>query len=152
MELRRRGAAISDEAKRGSEIFFFTGRCASCHAGFNFSDGRFHNIGVGWDEASRTFKDEGRFAISHVERDRGAFKTPGLRDVSKHPPYMHDGSLATLRDVVEFYNRGGARSSNLSGRIRPIGLSPRDIDALVAFLETLSGEGYQDRPPTYFPR
>ena len=75
--------AMSEQAKRGSEIFFFSGRCAKCHAGFNFSDGRFHNLGVGWDPASRTFKDEGRFAVSHEPRDRGAFKTPGLRDVSQ---------------------------------------------------------------------
>lgn len=147
------GQAISAEAKRGSEIFFFTGRCATCHAGFNFSDGRFHNIGVGWDEATRTFKDEGRFAISHVERDRGAFKTPGLRDVSKHPPYMHDGSLATLREVVEFYNRAVVSTPNRSARvIGPNRLSDADLDALVAFLKTLDGEGYQDQAPRYFPR
>jgi cytochrome c peroxidase len=147
------GRAISDEAKRGSEIFFFTGRCATCHAGFNFSDGRFHNIGVGWDEATRTFKDEGRFAISHIERDRGAFKTPGLRDVSKHPPYMHDGSLATLRDVVEFYNRAVVSTPNRSARlVGPNRLSDADLDALVAFLKTLDGEGYQDQAPKYFPR
>lgn len=147
------GGAISDEAKRGSEIFFFTGRCATCHAGFNFSDGRFHNVGVGWDEATRTFKDEGRFAISHVERDRGAFKTPGLRDVSKHPPYMHDGSLATLREVVEFYNRAVVSTPNRSARvIGPNRLSDADLDALVAFLKTLDGEGYQDQAPRYFPR
>ena len=145
------GRAISDEAKRGSEIFLFSGNCATCHAGFNFSDGRFHRLGVGWDETSRTFKDDGRFAVSHDERDRGAFKTPGLREVSKHPPYMHDGSLATLRDVVEFYNRGG-NSSNRSARLRPLGLTPQDVDALVAFLKTLDGEGYQDRSPKYFPR
>jgi cytochrome c peroxidase len=145
------GRAISDEAKRGSELFFFNGNCATCHAGFNFSDGRFHRLGIGWDPATGTFKDVGRFAVSHVERDRGAFKTPGLREVSKHPPYMHDGSLATLRDVVEFYNRGGDHS-NRSGRIRPLGLTPQDVDALVAFLETLDGEGYQDQAPKYFPR
>jgi cytochrome c peroxidase len=145
------GRAISDEAKRGSELFFFNGNCASCHAGFNFSDGRFHRLGIGWDPAGRTFKDVGRFAVSHVERDRGAFKTPGLREVSKHPPYMQDGSLATLRDVVELYNRGGDHSKR-SGRIRPLGLTPQDVDALVAFLETLDGEGYQDQAPKYFPR
>jgi cytochrome c peroxidase len=144
--------AMSEEAKRGSEIFFFTGRCATCHAGFNFSDGRFHSLGIGWDATTQRFKDEGRFAISHEPRNRGAFKTPGLREVSKHAPYMHDGSLATLRDVVEFYNRGGASNSPKSGRIRPIGLNPRDIDALVAFLQSLDGEGYQDQPPKYFPR
>ena len=65
---------------------FFEGRCANCHAGFNFSDGRFHNIGIGWDEASRSFSDQGRFAVTAVERDRGAFKTPGIREVAKHEP------------------------------------------------------------------
>jgi cytochrome c peroxidase len=144
--------AMSAEAKRGSEIFSFSGGCATCHAGFNFSDGRFHNLGVGWDPATRSFRDEGRFAVSHNERDRGAFKTPGLREVSRHAPYMHDGSLATLRDVVEFYNRGGAPNPNLSGRIRPLRLTPPDIDALVAFLHALDGEGYQDRAPKLFPR
>ncbi len=146
------GRAMSEEAKRGSEIFFFTGRCATCHAGFNFSDGRFYSLGIGWDTATQRFKDEGRFAISHDPRDRGAFKTPGLREVSKHAPYMHDGSLATLRGVVEFYNRGGAPDAPKSGRIRPIGLNPRDIDALVAFLQSLEGEGYQDQSPKHFPR
>lgn len=146
------GAAMSEKAKRGSELFLFNARCAQCHAGFNFSDGRFHNLGVGWDPATRAFKDEGRFAISHDERDRGRFKTPALRDVARHAPYMHDGSLATLRDVVEFYNRGGAPNPHLSGRIRPLGLTPQDVDALVAFLDALNGEGYQDTAPRHFPR
>lgn len=148
--------AISEQAKRGSELFFFTARCATCHAGFNFSDGRFHNLGVGWDAATQTFKDEGRFAVSHVERDRGAFKTPGLREVSKHPPYMHDGSLATLRDVVVFYANATVTSRTIPNRsVRLIGpnrLTDADIDALVAFLKTLDGEGYQDQAPRYFPR
>lgn len=144
--------AVSEEAKRGSELFHFNARCATCHAGFNFSDGRFHRLGIGWDPATRTFKDVGRFAVSHEERDRGAFKTPGLREVSKHPPYMHDGSLATLRDVVEFYNRGGDSRAPKSGRFRPLDLTPQDVDALVAFLKTLDGEGYQDQTPRYFPR
>jgi cytochrome c peroxidase len=65
---------------------------------------------------------------------------------------MHDGSLTTLRDVVEFYNRGGVANPHLSGRIRPLGLAPQDVDALVAFLRALDGEGYQDRSPRFFPR
>jgi cytochrome c peroxidase len=144
--------AMSEQAQRGSEIFFFTGACATCHAGFNFSDGRFHNLGIGWDAASQRFKDEGRFAVSHDPRHRGAFKTPGLRDVSKHAPYMHDGSLTTLREVVEFYNRGGQRNPHQTRRMRPLGLTPPDIDALVAFLRSLDGEGYHDQAPKYFPR
>jgi cytochrome c peroxidase len=143
---------MSLEAQRGSELFFFNGNCASCHAGFNFSDGLFHNLGVGWDPTTQTFADVGRLAVSHDPRDLGAFKTPGLRDVDKHPPYMHDGSLATLRDVVEFYNRGGNRTPRTSGRLRPLRWSPQDVDDLVAFLRALNGEGYQDRPPRYFPQ
>lgn len=144
--------AMSAEAQRGSEIFFFRGRCASCHAGFNFSDGLFHNLGVGWNAQSSTFADVGRLAVSHEPSDLGRFKTPGLRDVEKHPPYMHDGSLATLRDVVEFYNRGGNANPGLSKRIVPLGLSSEDKDALVTFLRMLNGEGYEDRPPRHFPQ
>ena len=107
MAVRARSTGVSEDAKLGSDIFFFNGRCAMCHAGFNFSDGRFHNLGVGWNPATQTFADEGRAVVTHEPRDRGRFKTPGLREVSRHAPYMHDGSLATLRDVVEFYNRGG---------------------------------------------
>ena len=144
--------AVSRQAQRGSDIFFFNGRCGMCHAGLNFSDGRFHNLGIGWDATSQTFADEGRAMVTGNARDRGKFKTPGLRDVAKHPPYMHDGSLATLRDVVEFYNRGGIPNPTKSLRIAPLGLSPDDVDAVVAFLQTLDGEGYRDRPPRFFPR
>jgi len=148
----RDARAVSEEAQLGSDIFFFKGRCAMCHAGFNFSDGRFHNLGVGWDPETQTFEDEGRATVTSAARDRGAFKTPGLRDVSKHPPYMHDGSLATLRDVVEFYNRGGMPNPARSGRLGQLGLTAREVDAVVAFLLTLDGEGYHDRPPRFFPK
>ena len=144
---------MSAEAQRGSEIFFFSAGCATCHAGFNFSDGRFYNLGIGWDEATKSFRDEGRAAVPGVAGRRGAFKTPGLRDVAKRPPYMHDGSLPTLRDVVEFYNRGGVKNPFLSaGRIRPLRLSDADIDAVVSFLGALNGEGYDDQPPRLFPK
>lgn len=144
--------ALSASARRGSDIFFFTGRCAMCHAGFNFSDGRFYNLGIGWNATSGTFADEGRVLVSGEGRDRGAFKTPGLRDVSKRAPYMHDGSLATLRDVVEFYNRGGIDNPWRSRRLVPLGLTGDEVDSLVAFLEALDGEGYDARPPRHFPR
>jgi cytochrome c peroxidase len=143
--------ALSLEAQRGLDIFSFKGNCAACHAGFNFSDGTFWNLGIGWDEKTGTFADIGREAVTREPRDRGAFKTPGLREVDKHPPYMHDGSLATLRDVVEFYNRGGNRNPFQTRRLRPLGLSQADVDDVVAFLKTLNGEGYADRPPRRFP-
>lgn len=148
----RDAKAMSEQAKLGFDIFSFKGRCGVCHVGFNFSDGRFHNLGVGWNEKSQAFADVGRAAVSHLPRDRGAFKTPGLRDVSKHAPYMHDGSLATLRDVVEFYNRGGIANPTRSARLVPLKLTPEEIDAVVAFLHTLDGEGYQDSPPRHYPR
>jgi cytochrome c peroxidase len=146
------GRAMSPPAQQGSDIFFFKGRCGVCHAGFNFSDGLFHNLGVGWNAETKSFADEGRLAVSHAPGDRGRFKTPGLRDVAKHAPYMHDGSLATLREVVEFYNRGGNRNPWLSQRIVPLGLTTEEVDAVVAFLEALNGEGYQDRAPRHFPQ
>ena len=146
----RDGKAMSVEAQRGLDIFSSTGRCEGCHIGFNFSDGRFHNLGIGWDESTQTFRDEGRALVTHRLQDRGAFKTPSLRDVEKRAPYMHDGSLATLREVVEFYNRGGGPKG--SARLVPLRLSNSDVDAVISFLRALSGEGYQDQPPRVFPQ
>lgn len=148
----RDGRAMPAAAKRGSDLFSFKGRCAMCHAGFNFSDGRYHNLGVGWQSASRTFADAGRQLVTGDPRDLGRFKTPGLRDVSKRAPYMHDGSLATLRDVVEFYNRGGTPNPGRSGRLGPLGLTPAEVDDIVAFLRALDGGDAPERPPTLFPR
>ena len=148
----RDSGAVSEQAKLGFDVFSFKGRCGMCHVGFNFSDGRFHNLGVGWDSHSQTFLDQGRAAVSHEPHDVGAFKTPGLREVSKRAPYMHDGSLATLREVVEFYNRGGIQNPRRSPRLAPLGLTTKEIDAVVAFLQTLNGEGYLDSPPRYYPR
>ena len=103
-------------------------------------------------DPSNRYADEGRATITKRPGDRGAFKTPTLRDVARHPPYMHDGSLQTLRDVILFYERGGVRNPYLDTQIRPFDVSPRDVDALVDFLETLNGEGFMDRAPTVFPR
>lgn len=145
-------AAVSELVKRGDELFLGKATCNKCHLGQNFTDSRFHNLGIGWDSESQTLADEGRYVVSEEEEDRGAFKTPTLRDVSKHAPYMHDGSLATLREVVEHYNQGGIPNPYLSPRIQPLKLTEAEIDALVAFMEALDGEGYQDRTPTSFPR
>jgi cytochrome c peroxidase len=147
----RESGAVSAAAKLGHDLFFDKARCAQCHVGSNFTDGDFHNLGVGWDARTMTFKDEGRFAITKDPGDRGAFKTPGLRDVNRRPPYMHDGSIATLRHVVDFYNRGGIKNPTQTPRIFPIGLSDAEVNALVEFLRTLDGEGYQDTAPKVFP-
>lgn len=150
---KRDQTAVSAAAKRGHELFFDKAGCSSCHVGSNFTDSAFHNLGVGWNEAIGTFADEGRFIVTQDPRDRGAFKTPTLREITRHPPYMHDGSMATLREVVEFYNRGGNVNPWLDPKMKLRDrLTEDEIDAVVAFLETLEGEGYQDTPPTAFPQ
>ncbi len=130
-------AALSPAAKRGLALFSGKARCAACHAGFNFTDEGFHNIGVGMDAEK---PDLGRFTVTRVEAHKGAFKTPTLRDVAPRPPYMHDGSLKSLADVVALYNRGGMPNPWLSVTIQPLSLTAAEQQDLVAFLEALTGE------------
>jgi DNA-binding NtrC family response regulator len=85
-------------------------------------------------------RDPGRERVTGRRADHGAFKTPTLRDAARTAPYMHDGSIATLEDVIEFYDRGGKASPNLDPEIRPLRLSARDKQDLLAFLHVLSGE------------
>ncbi len=148
----REDNAVSAEVKKGDELFFGKAGCNQCHLGQNFTDSTFHNLGICWDPKSRQFKDEGRFVVTKIDADRGAFKTPTVRDVSLHAPYMHDGSLATLRDVVEHYNKGGIRNPNLDPKIKPLKLTEDEINALVKSMEVLKGEGYQDTAPSAFPQ
>jgi cytochrome c peroxidase len=144
--------AVSDEVKRGHELFFGKAKCNQCHLGQNFTDNRFHNLGVGYNPRTRKYKDEGRFAVTKNPDDLGAFKTPTLRDVTKHAPYMHDGSVTTLRQVMDLYNRGGDRNPHLDPKVGDrLHLDDSEIDALIAFMKALEGEGYQDVPPTRFP-
>jgi cytochrome c peroxidase len=143
--------AVSTTVKKGHELFFGKARCNQCHLGQNFTDNLFHNLGVGWDKKSKKFKDSGRVVISGKTEDTGAFKTPGLREVTKHPPFMHDGSMKTLKEVVAHYNKGGHKNPHLSPKIEPLKLSNKEIDAVVAFMEALEGEGYQDKAPEVMP-
>ncbi len=134
---------------RGMDIFFNKVACDSCHLGFNFTDGSYENIGIGMD---RENPDLGRFVVSGKEDDKGAFKTPTLRDIEHTGPYMHDGSLKTLEEVVEHYNKGGIKNPHLNARIKPLNLSDRDKSDLVSFLKALSGEGWQTiKSPEKFP-
>ena len=167
--------AISEQAKRGFDVFLTKGRCVSCHTIEQdyalFTDNRFHNIGVGInriqgdvgtlvpaflkaktsieavDKAVLTnpkASELGRFAVTDSLDELGSFKTSTLRNVAVTAPFMHDGSLATLRDVVEHYNNGGITRKTdhvndfLSGGIRPLNLTDDEISDLVAFLETLT--------------
>lgn len=144
--------AVSEAVKRGDELFTGKAGCDQCHFGQAFTDSDFHNLGIGWDAKTKSYKDQGRILVTKQEKDRGSFKTPTLRDVALHPPYMHDGSVPTLRDVVEHYNKGGNPNPHLSVGIRPLKLSKDEVDDLVAWLEALTGKGYQDTPPTAFPQ
>lgn len=128
---------LSDAAKRGRAVYFGKARCDKCHLGQNLTDEQFHNIGVGMNKAHF---DVGREEVTKDEKDRGAFKTPGLRNIADTAPYMHDGSQATLMEVVQFYNQGGHKNEWLSGKIEPLGLTQQEMEDLVAFMEDgLSG-------------
>ncbi len=137
--------ALSPAAVRGLAIFEDPnrGNCAACHTIGSryalFTDGKFHNTGEGVDDQGN-LTDPGRYAETRLDADRGAFKTPTLRNVAQSAPYMHDGGLKTLDDVVQFYAGGGNSNPYLDKQIKPIHLSARDRADLVAFLNSLSGE------------
>jgi cytochrome c peroxidase len=141
--------ALSASAVRGMALFNGKGNCKVCHAGFNFTDESYQNIGVGMD---RPTPDAGRFDVTKDAADRGKFKTPTLRNVVQTAPYMHDGSEATLEEVVDFYDRGGIANPNLSKEIKPLKLSGSEKRDLVAFLESLTGEVRNATPPETLPR
>ena len=126
--------AVSASAKRGYDLFVGKANCVACHSGYTFTDNGFHNIGL------NNNGDEGRFAKVPVKLMRGAFKTPALRDVARHAPYMHNGQYATLEQVIDHYDRGGDDKSNLDPEVRPLGLTGQEKKDLVQFLKTLSGK------------
>ncbi len=127
--------ALTPLEKKGLEVFNGKGHCTSCHWGPYFSDGRFHNVGVRDKDPANP--DVGRYAVTKDPRDKGAFKTPTVRDAARRAPYLHDGSEATLESLVDFYNRGGDKSRGLDPLIVPLGLSGLEKQALVAFIKTL---------------
>lgn len=121
--------ALSPATQRGLALFEGKARCVRCHAGFNFTDESYHNIGVGMD---RDNPDLGRYTVTKIEADKGAFKTPTLRDVARRPPFMHDGSAKNLEEVVAFYNKGGGKNPWLSQKIQPLSLTGHEQADLVA--------------------
>ena len=131
-------AALDAREQQGLRIFRGKGNCTACHVGPNFTDERFHNTGVAWENAG-AFRDLGRAGVTRRDGDRGAFKTPPLREVARTAPYMHDGSLPTLEVVVSFYDAGGRANPSLDAEVRPLGLTAEERRSLVAFLRTLSG-------------
>jgi cytochrome c peroxidase len=163
----RQQNALSPAAVRGFALFRGKAGCIACHSleerSALFTDNRLHNTGVGYRAVfgiptareipvapgqslslasalpSRA-NDLGRYEITHDPADRWKYKTPSLRNVALTAPYMHDGSISSLRQVVEFYNHGGVANENLDGRIRPLGLTGAEIDDLLALLFSLTGD------------
>jgi cytochrome c peroxidase len=156
--------SMSDAAQNGFELFKGKAGCAACHSGPRFSDDRAHNTGVPenpdiWSDPRRhvtyvTFamfmgienymnvrRDLGAHVVTHKSdgSDIGKFMTPTLRELNQTAPYMHNGTIATLSDVVAFYNRGGGGDVNKDSRLQPLGLSREEQADLVAFLDALSG-------------
>lgn len=142
--------AISPEAQKGLELFRGKARCTRCHSGFNFTDEKFHNLGIGWDTG---MVDLGRYMVTKNPADIGAFKTPTLREIARSAPYMHDGRFKTLEEVVNFYNQGGVKNPYQDELIIPLNLTEEEKRQLVAYLRTLNGEGWQHvKAPTSFPK
>lgn len=132
--------AMSPSAVRGLELFVGKANCTRCHDGENFTDDSFHNIGLGGE-------DPGRYAFVKDDSLKGAFKTPGLRNIIYSAPYMHDGSVASLEEVVDLYNQGGHKGSkNISPLIVPLKLSNQEKADLVAFMGALTDTIVIERP------
>lgn len=130
-------AKLSDSARQGLWLFESKANCWKCHSGKNYTDEKFHNTGISWGQ---TPIDLGRYEVTKKEEDRGKFKTPSLRGVARTAPYMHDGSIKTLEEVVAFYSRGGNANTHLDPALKPLNLTEREQADLVAFLKALSEE------------
>lgn len=122
--------ALSDFQRVGLQIFRGKGNCTACHVGPTFSDEKLHNTGVAWVNGQ----------LNDLGGGLGDFKTPTLREVARTAPYMHDGSLQTLDDVVTFYSDGGRPNPSLDPEVRPLRFTPDENRSVVAFLKALSGE------------
>lgn len=124
---------MTDSAKRGRDLFFSEKvGCTACHVGANLTDEKYHNIGIGMDKEK---PDIGREEVTKDPKDRGAFKTPTIRNVALSAPYMHDGSVGTLEGVVEWYAKGGHPNPNLSEKIKKLDLTDQDKKDLVEFMK-----------------
>jgi cytochrome c peroxidase len=142
--------ALTKQQKDGLDFFNKKGECAECHSGPNFSDEKFANIGVGTDQQN---PDPGREDVTRNRRDWGKFKVPSLRDLAVRAPYMHDGSVKTLGDVLDIYAKGGLPNPHLDTRLTPFYLDEETKRDLLAFLDSLNGTGWQNiKPPAVFPQ
>lgn len=141
--------AMSQAAIRGYHVFQ-KAECDACHEGQNFTSNMYTNIGMGIDKPEA---DLGRYVVTKQDGDWGAFKTPTLRDIEHTAPYMHDGSLKTLEEVVDYYDKGGTPNKNLDPHVKKRNLSAAEKADLVAFMKALSGTGWRGiAAPTAFPQ
>lgn len=164
--------ALTPQAVKGMELFQGKANCIQCHNGPLFSDQDFHNLGVsqnpefqtdpqrqialrfqhfirGVDEKlyRQADRDLGLYYTTKREEDKGRFRTPSLRELKYTGPYMHNGVFANLKEVVDFYDRGGGEDSHKSPRIKPLNLTEEEKEALISFLESLSGDEVKVEPP-----
>lgn len=167
--------ALTAQQKMGMEVFRGRGKCVQCHNGPLASDSKYYNIGVPdhpelstnptrqvglrydqmiigvpmWD---KNITDLGRYMVTKEVKDKGAFRTPSLRELKYTGPYMHNGLFTSLKDIVEFYDAGGGSHPNKNAMIQPLGLTSAEKEALVAFLESLSSDSmpYADARPAKY--
>jgi cytochrome c peroxidase len=137
--------ALTEQEKRGLVLFVSKAACTQCHNGYNLTDNQFHVLGV--PQQGPNALDVGRYEVTKDEMDKGAFKTPTLRNIALTGPYMHDGAFETLEQVVDFYNQGGGAVSNRSPKIMKLRLTQKEKEDLVAFLKTLTGKMPAVEPP-----
>lgn len=134
--------ALSDLEKTGMELFFSSRtHCSECHSGFNFTNYAFENNGL-----YEYYEDEGRFRLTGNEADKALFKVPSLRNIALTAPYMHDGSLQTLEEVIAHYQTGGENHSHKNDLLQPLDLTETEQAAIVAFLHSLTDEGFVRNP------
>ena len=156
-------SAISESAARGSRIFRRKGNCANCHEiSLNnalFTDNRFYNVGVGFKRLAPVLEaliagknpddltltdvqrsELGRFNVTKTLADLGKFKTPSLRNIALTAPYMHDGSIKTLEEVIEHYDKGGDKNRFIDAKIFPLHLTQQEKADLVAFMKALTSQ------------
>lgn len=135
-------SALNSIEKEGMELFFSERtRCSNCHSGIFFTDLQPHNTGV-----TTHYFDKGHFEVTGLRQHRGSFITPTLRNIEKTAPYMHDGYLKNLDEVMEHYNRGGRVFSLKDTLMRPLNLNSKEINSMIAFLKTLTDHQFlQDK-------
>jgi len=137
-------SALSEEARRGYKIFNEKAKCVNCHDGRLLTDMQYHNVGIGM---SKEKPDVGRFAVTKVEKDTGAFKTPTLLDIGKSAPYFHDGSVATLEEAVDLMVSGGKKNKFLdTANLKPVKLTAQEKADLLAFLRSLDANYAVEEP------